>query len=275
MPAGFDPDAADADASQPTRVAQFTYSPMAVESNESPELIAADPAWRDAARLLVRRFQLSLSRRWRPSRTGRRFDLRRTLRASLQTGGEPLAARWLRRSTRAAQFVVLVDGSRSMGADARAALQAAVALATATPRLEVFTFSTALQRVTADVRRAAAGARVRVAIAQHAWGGGTSIGLCLSAFLRRFGARTIARHTVVIVASDGLDVGEPVLLRDTIRELHRRSAAVVWLNPWHATPGYEPIASGMRAARPYITTMASLTGPESLIRLARLARARA
>ena len=63
----------------------------------------------------VRRLHLGLSRRWRPARRGRRFDLRRTLRASLQTGGETLSPRWLRASQVAApRFVLLVDGSRSM-----------------------------------------------------------------------------------------------------------------------------------------------------------------
>ena len=63
--------------------------PMAAEA---PELTRAESAWRDAARSLVRRLHVGLSRRWRPARQGRRFDLRRTLRASLQTGGEALYA---------------------------------------------------------------------------------------------------------------------------------------------------------------------------------------
>jgi len=269
----------DAIADEPselTHVARSSYSPLDADgTDEAPLLPAADAAWRAAARSLVRRLQLSLSRRWRSARRGRRFDLRRTLRASLQTGGEPLAAKWLRRSERAPQFVLLVDGSRSMGPDALAALRAGVALATATARLEVFTFSTALQRITGDVRRAAAGDRRHITILPHAWGGGTSIGLCLSAFVRRFGARMLGHRTVVVIASDGLDVGEPELLRDTMREVYRRSAAVVWLNPCLDTPGYEPTASGMRAARPYITTLSSVTDAASLARLARVVRTRA
>mgnify|MGYP003694236563 CR=1 FL=1 len=52
---------------------------------------------------------------------------------------------------------LLIDGSRSMREYAPTALQLAVAIAISTLRIEVFTFSTALQRVTVDVRRAAAG----------------------------------------------------------------------------------------------------------------------
>ena len=43
-----------------------------------------------------------------------------------------------------------------------------------------------------------------------------------------------------------------------MREIHRRSAAIAWLNPLVATPGYEPTAGAMRAARPFITTFAAV-----------------
>jgi uncharacterized protein with von Willebrand factor type A (vWA) domain len=162
---------------------------------------------------------------------------------------------------------VLIDGSRSMSEYARTALRMAVAIATSTPRVEVFTFSTALQRVTEDVRRAAAGERRRLDRLHHAWAGGTTIGACLADFLRRFGDRLIARETVVVIASDGLDVGAPGLLQDTMRDLARRSAGVIWLNPLLETAGYEPTARGMRAARPFIGTFASVSGPASLARL--------
>jgi len=264
------------DAAAPALLARGSYSPLEVEAaGAAPELTRVEAAWRDAARALVRRLHLGLSRRWRPAARGRRFDLRRTLRASLQTGGEALTVRWLRRPRRAPRFVLLVDGSRSMDAYAATALQVAVAIASVTMRIEVFTFSTSLQRVTDDVRRAAAGETRRLERLRYAWGGGTSIGACLREFLRRFGERSLGRDTVVIVASDGLDVGDPDRLREAMRELHRRSAGLVWLNPLLETPGYEPTAAGMSAARPYITTFASINDPAGLARLSRLVRLRA
>lgn len=254
--------------------APSSYSPLDADASDAPELPRVERAWRDAARSLVRRLHLGLSRRWRPARQGRRFDLRRTLRAGLQTGGEALSPRWLRRPRRAPRFVLLVDGSRSMSAHTRTALQMAVAMASATMRVEVFTFSTGLERVTGEVRRAAAGERRRLDRLHHAWAGGTSIGACLRDFLRRFGERMVGRDTVVMIASDGLDVGAPGMLRDAMRELHRRSAGVVWLNPLLETEGYEPTASGMRAARPYVTTFTSVTDASGLARLARAVRIR-
>lgn len=77
-----------------------------------------------------------------------------------------------------------------------------------------------------------------------------------------------------MIASDGLDAGAPDILRDAMRELHRCSAGIVWVNPLLETPGYEPIASGMRAARPYISTFTSVTDPASLRRLSRVIRVR-
>jgi uncharacterized protein with von Willebrand factor type A (vWA) domain len=258
-----------------TVFAPSSYSPLDGSRFDAPELRRVERAWRDAARSFVRRLHLGLSRRQRPARRGRRFDLRRTLRAGLQTGGEALSPRWLRRPPRAPRIVLLVDGSRSMSAYTRTALQMAVALASATMRVEVFTFSTGLQRVTDEVRRAAAGEVRRLDRLHHAWAGGTAIGTCLRDFLRQFGERMVGRDTVVMIASDGLDVGMPDVLRNAMRELHWRSAGVVWLNPLLETEGYEPIAAGMSAARPYITTFASINDQAGLARLSRLVRLRA
>jgi uncharacterized protein len=258
-----------------TAFARASYSPIEALGAETPDLMRVEPEWRDAARTLVRRLHVGLSRRWRPASRGRRFDLRRTLRASLQTGGEALAPRWLRRPMTRPRVVVLVDGSRSMSASAHTALQIAVAIASVTLRVEVFTFSTALERVTTDVRRAAAGERRRLDRLAYAWGGGTSIGVCLQQFVERFGERLLSRDTVVMIASDGLDVGDIETLRRAMRVLHRRAASVVWLNPLLETRGYEPTASGMRAAQPFVRTFASVATASDLARLGRVVRMRA
>ena len=65
------------------------------------------------------------------------------------------------------------------------------------------------------------------------------------------------------------------MLRDAMQELHRRSAGVVWLNPLLETDGYEPTASGMRVARPYLTTFTSVNDTLGLARLSRTIRIRA
>ena len=84
--------------------------------------------------------------RYAPHATREPADRRRTADASVACPPTP-----------AARFVVLVDGSRSMSQHAQTALKLASALGRATTRVEVFTFSTALQRVTIDLQRASLG----------------------------------------------------------------------------------------------------------------------
>lgn len=257
------------------RLARARYSPLTATGHDVVRLRPVSAAWQGAALALVRRLALGLSRRWRPGRRGRRFDLRRTWRASLQLGGEAVVARWLTRIRHAPRFVVLIDGSRSMAPADLAALDLAIAIASVTARIDVFTFSTSLRPLTREIRLAAAGRTVDVDLAHEAWGGGTNIGDSLRVFLQQYGDRVLSRDTLVIVVSDGLDVGATGVLRDAMRELQGRAAGVTWLNPLLDSPGYEPTSRGMATARPFVTTFTSASTAEGLARLARVARVRA
>lgn len=262
----------DSESQQPGTVIRTSYSPLESEG-AVPDLEPADREWRAAAAALADRVRARLSRRWRPSRHGQRFDLRRTLRSSLHTGGDVVTPRWRARRRREPRFVALVDGSRSMGAYARPPLQLAVALTIVSPGTETFVFSTELRRVTRDARHAAAGER-RPLHVRHAWGGGTTIGACLDEFLRRFGERALDRQTVVIVASDGLDLGDADLLRTSMATIARHAAAIIWLNPLAATAGYEPTARGMHLARPFVAVLAPANDPGGLLKIAHALRIR-
>jgi uncharacterized protein len=263
---------ADSESPQQATVIRASYSPLESEG-AVPDLEPADREWHAAAAVLASRVRTRLSRRWRPARHGQRFDFRRTLRSSLHTGGDVVTPRWRARRRRKPRFVVLVDGSRSMGSYARPPLQIAVALTTVSPDTETFTFSTELRRVTRDARRAATGERRPLHLG-HAWGGGTTIGVCLDEFLRRFGDRTLGRQTVVIIASDGLDVGDTDLLRTSMATLARHTAAIIWLNPLAATAGYEPTARGMYLARPFVAVLAPANDPAGMLRIAHALRLR-
>jgi len=262
----------DGDAETSVGLLRASYSALSAVG-PAVTLETADRAWREAAALLVNRVHAGLSRRWRPAEKGRRFDLRRTLRTSLPTGGEVVTPKWRARLRRRPRVVMLIDGSRSMEPYVRPALQMAVALADASLNTEVFTFSTALRRVTREVRRAALGER-RILQLEDAWGGGTTIGACLRDFLHIYGERLLGRETVVIIVSDGLDVGDVSILRSAMARLSRLSAAIVWLNPLLPTPGFAPTALGMSVARPYVTTLASVSDAVDLVRLARVLRVR-
>jgi uncharacterized protein len=248
------------------RAMQARYSPEARTAPESPSIPTEglDAALADANRL-VRRLRLGRSLRWKPQPRGTRFDLRRTLRASLRTGGDVVATRMLGHPLRNPRFVLLLDGSRSMNEYAGRMLQFAHALCRRTRRASAFVFSTQLQDVTRDLRAAGRNGSYRLAELGEAWGGGTRIGASLSEFVHRFGA-LLSDQTLVIVISDGLDAGDIVQLKRALREIARRSASIAWVNPHAAEPGYAPTAGGMQAAMPYVTTLSSLEGLSAIAR---------
>ncbi len=100
-------------------------------------------------------------------------------------------------------------------------------------------------------------ALARVAETVADWEGGTRIGESLREFLARTGHRGAARGATVVVCSDGLDVGDPELLRAQMERLARLAHRTVWLNPLKQDPAYEPLARGMHAALPYVDVFAS------------------
>ncbi len=248
------------------------YSPNAAASSAPAiPLEGLDAALREAGRLIAR-LQLGRSRRWKPQARGPRFDLRRTLRASLRTGGDLLEPRTLGHPLRNPRFVVLIDGSRSMSEHAPRMLQFAYALCARTRRASAFLFSTQLQEVTHKLREAGRDRTFRLKDLGEAWGGGTRIGASLNEFLRKYGAR-LSDQTFVIVISDGLDVGEISRLQRAMGEIARRTAAIAWLNPDAARPGYRPSARGMRAALPFVRKLSSLERIDALTRLGRGSKA--
>jgi uncharacterized protein with von Willebrand factor type A (vWA) domain len=67
----------------------------------------------------------------------------------------------------------------------------------------------------------------------------------------------VVRGAVIVICSDGLDVGEPELLRAEMARLSRLAHRVVWLNPLKEDPAYEPLARGMKAALPHVDVFLS------------------
>jgi uncharacterized protein len=216
----------------------------------------------DAGRL-ISALHLGRSRRWRPHVRGSRLDFRRTLRSSLQSGGDPLHVRTLGHPLRNPRILLLIDASRSMSAHAPALLQFGFALARRSRRTKVFVFSTELLDITRELRTLRRPADDVLALSGEAWGGGTRIGAALRGLTRRY-ASHIDRDTLLIVASDGLDTGQPTELRDAMRDLYRRTAGIIWLNPHAGSPAFEPSARAMRTALPYVSALLSSRDLRSL-----------
>jgi uncharacterized protein with von Willebrand factor type A (vWA) domain len=197
------------------------------------------------------------TRRREPARAGAP-DLRKTIRRSFRTAGEPLERAWRRRRRRTRRLVLLLDVSGSMDAYSRALVMFAHAALRSDRRWEAFCFGTRLTRVT----RALEGSDPDEALRRAAdevvdWDGGTRIGDSLKRFLDEHGHSGLARGAVVVLCSDGLEVGDPELLAQQMARLHRLAYRVVWLNPLHEDPAYEPLARGMKAALPHVDHFAS------------------
>src|SRR5207244_10112382 len=120
------------------------------------------------------------SRRLRAHHRGRQLDLRRLVRASLATGGDPLERAFRRRLEVPRKLVLLCDVSGSMEAYSRALLLFLHAVVGSGRGVEVFVFGTRLIRLTEEVRtrdpqQALAAAAQRVVD----WASGTRIGASL------------------------------------------------------------------------------------------------
>ncbi|MEO5851367.1 MAG: VWA domain-containing protein [Nocardioides sp.] len=185
------------------------------------------------------------------------IDASRTLRASLRRMGEPGEIAWRRPGVRSRRVVLLIDVSGSMSGYADALLRLAhrFTVSTATSGrgvVETFTVGTRLTHLTRALRQRDPD-RALVAAGETVpdWSGGTRLGETLRFFLDRWGQRGMARGAVVVIFSDGWERGDPTLLAEQMRRLHRIAHRVVWVNPHRGKDGYEPVQQGVLAALPY------------------------
>ena len=204
---------------------------------------------------IARRLARRLSRRRRPAARRGRIDLRRTFRANLSRG-DLLELRFRRRKQRKVRLVLLCDVSGSMDLYSRFLLQFLFALQRAFGRVETFTFSTKLTRVTDHLRTRSYRHMLRRLTEVRDWSGGTRIGESLGQFNREW-PNLVDRRTIAIVLSDGWDTGEPDVLATELLRIKRRAGRVIWLNPLLGNPSYEPLTRGMAAALPLVDVFAA------------------
>ncbi|HWC70313.1 MAG TPA: VWA domain-containing protein [Actinomycetota bacterium] len=220
-------------------------------------------------RALRLRVPVERTRRTRPAAKGVRFDLRRTLRRSLRTQGEPFDRAWRSRTARRRPLVLILDISGSMAPYSRALMQFAYAAMAAGRRVETFVFGTRLTRVTRTLRTKDPDRALREIGRQvEDWEGGTRIGESLKSLLDAWSQRAAMRGAVVVFCSDGLERGDPELLRAQMARLRRLAHRVIWVNPLKGSPRYEPLARGMAAALPSVDVFLSGHNLESLEHLA-------
>ena len=212
------------------------------------------------------------SRRPEPARSCRgRLDVRRTVRAAMRSGGEPMRMHRRVSGRRPRRLVMLLDVSGSMERYARALLRLVHAAVAGRSRVEAFALGTRLTRLTRELSSRDPDRAMRAASdAVPDWSGGTRLGAGLQAFNDEWGCRGMARGAVVVILSDGWDRGDPAEMSEQMQRLRRVANRVVWVNPLKASPGYAPLARGMAAALPFVDDFVEGHNLESLERLAEL-----
>ena len=212
------------------------------------------------------------TRRTVGSRSGRRPDLRKTVRETMRTHGEPAELLWRRRRMRLRPLILILDVSGSMSDYSRNLLQFAYSTRRAASRVEVFCFGTRLTRITKALeRRRPDDALDEAAKMVFDWEGGTRIGDSLDAFVRGWGRRGMSRGAIVVICSDGLDRGDPAVLASAMERLSRLSHRVVWMNPHKGdNRDFRPTTLGMMVAAPHVDLLLSGHDLASLEQLAEL-----
>jgi uncharacterized protein len=213
------------------------------------------------------------TRRSVASPSGRRPDLRATLRRSLRRGGEVERIEMRKRRTRLPDLVALCDISGSMSVYSRMLMHFLHAVTWAPQRgwgrVSAFTFGTRLTNVTRalaqkdpDAALAAAGRDAQD------WEGGTRIGEALWRFNVDWSRRVLGQGAVVLLISDGLERGDTGVLEREIERLRLSCRQLIWLNPLLRWDGFEPKAAGIRAILPHVDSFHACHSLDSLDALA-------
>lgn len=222
----------------------------------------------ELAQQLWKQMSRRITRRRKNDHRKEQVNLRRTIRQNIAHGGDPIQLRFRSRKYAKPRLTVLLDVSGSMDQYSFFFLKFIYALQKHFERVESFIFSTRLLHVTGALKAKELGKTLNILSEQaEAWSSGTKIGECLRTFNLKYAKQVLARHSIVVILSDGLDTGEPEIFRRELQKIKRRTRKLIWLNPLVGTEGYEPITRGLSAALPVIDIFISAHNLESLLAL--------
>ena len=226
----------------------------------------------DAAKRAIQRLVLPLdevkTRRLAPNRRGHVIDMRRTLRASMKSGGDFIDLKYMGPKTRMPPVVALLDISGSMTDYTRLFLHFLHAVTDARKRVHTFLFGTRLTNVTRalkakdpDEALAAVGANVAD------WSGGTRIATSLHVFNKLWARRVLTQGAIVLLITDGLERDPDDRLAFEIDRLHRSCRRLIWLNPLLRFSGFEAKAKGIRTMVPHVDELRPIHNLDSMKQL--------
>ncbi|MEO8668005.1 MAG: VWA domain-containing protein [Bauldia sp.] len=198
------------------------------------------------------------------------IDPRRTLRASLRTGGGMIPLRYRRPRMIHPPIVVLCDISGSMSQYTRIFLHFMHALADRRRRVHCFLFGTRLTNITRQIRRRDPDeALAACSGAVLDWSGGTRIATALHEFNRKWSRRVLGQGAIVLLFTDGLERDGEEDLAAEMDRLHRSCRRLIWLNPLLRFGGFEAKARGIRAMLPRVDEFRSIHSLEAIADLCR------
>jgi uncharacterized protein with von Willebrand factor type A (vWA) domain len=233
----------------------LTYSPLEILRQKNFEQFTPEEILE--ARRLIAAMNWPVgerkTRRRRSALRGTQIDFTRVVRRNLKYGAELFNLPERQPKFKPRPLVVLADISGSMERYTRMVLHLLHALSHEMARVEVFTFSTRLTRITPDLKRRSVDAALsRVAQRVPDWSGGTRMGDALKAFNFKWARRVLRAGAVVLIIGDGWDRGDLVLLCDEMARLQRGCFRLIWLNPLLGAPSFEPTAQGLQVALPFV-----------------------
>lgn len=216
---------------------------------------------------LVKEMSLRIKRRRKKSKHGQ-IDLGKSIRKSLQYGGNMIQLNHTTKKREKMRLLILLDVSGSMDKYSYFLLKFLWSLRAHFKHIEAFSFSTSLMRITELIDDPdAAIAMSKIAQNVNHWSSGTKIGECIQDFNDSYSKRYLNGKTLTIVMSDGLDTGPREVLEEEIVKLKNKSKQLVWLNPLKGMKGYEPIQEGIKIVIPSLDHFQSAHNFNSLLKL--------
>ncbi len=206
---------------------------------------------------LFKRMRLKIrekkGRRFRPSKSGRIVDLRRSMRESTQHGGEIVNILMKDRKPKETKIILLADVSGSMDIYSNFLIQFIYQLQRYLRDTETFVFGTQIMRITGLLQmRSVRSAMQQVAGHVLFWPGGTNLGGCFEEFNLKYGGKYSTKSRILVILSDGWDKGDIEQLRRQMIHFKRKFKKIIWLNPHLKYERYKPVCLGIATALPYV-----------------------
>ncbi|MGZ5803366.1 MAG: vWA domain-containing protein [Xanthobacteraceae bacterium] len=242
-----------------------------LQKKDFAQMSAAEVA---AAKAAIQRLVLPLddvkTRRLAPNRHGHVIDMRRTLRASMKSGGDFIDLKYRGPKTKKPPIVALLDISGSMTDYTRLFLHFLHAVTDARKRVHSFLFGTRLTNVTRALKAKDPDEALAACTASVLdWSGGTRIATSLHMFNKHWARRVLTQGAIVLLITDGLERDPDDRLAFEIDRLHRSCRRLIWLNPLLRYEGFEAKAKGIQAILPHVDEFRPIHNLESLGELCR------